>query len=366
MEQKIVLTGIARSKGKAAGEAIVVRQRMGWAFNFVGNEDGIVMQADSDARGMSIVGKIVAYPTLLGSTTSATSLFFKCTQSHHGPASHHLPASPRCRHQRSHCRWNPRRGQLGPGPDHDHQDGRLGGNRRAEGRPEGHGHDHAQGIVRLDDIGNATRRREITMAMKLTKYQQEMLDGKHGETKKYCMEKLVDFGEAVDAQEMVDVTMVLNCCPILSKDRRNPETAHKLEMYDLGHSALYDPIFAIKDAHVADESGIQAGNDPYLVQFDKVEEKGYPWNFELPGKGGYTIDKEMVTDLKAGYDKLMEHGWLPWMSCQPQFNTSIPKLGEYCAISESSVAAYVNTILGARTNRESPVISNRATTDSVG
>ncbi len=32
MEQKIVLTGIARSKGKAAGEALVNRQRMGWAW----------------------------------------------------------------------------------------------------------------------------------------------------------------------------------------------------------------------------------------------------------------------------------------------------------------------------------------------
>ena len=36
-EIKIVLTGIARSKGKAAGEALVNSQRMGWAFNHVGN-----------------------------------------------------------------------------------------------------------------------------------------------------------------------------------------------------------------------------------------------------------------------------------------------------------------------------------------
>ena len=50
----------------------------------------------------------------------------------------------------------------------------------------------------------------------------------------------------------------------------------KLEMYDLGHGPLYDPIFAIKDAHVADETGTQCGNDPYFVQFDKVKEKGYP------------------------------------------------------------------------------------------
>ena len=63
----------------------------------------------------------------------------------------------------------------------------------------------------------------------------------------------------------------------------------------------------------------------------------------------------MVAGLKAGYDKLTEHGWLPWLSCQPQVNTCIPKMGEYCASSESSAAAYINTILGARTNRESPI-----------
>ena len=193
------------------------------------------------------------------------------------------------------------------------------------------------------------------MPMKLTTYQQEMLDGKHGDAKKFGMDKLVDFGEAVDAKEMVDLVLVLNCCPIYSKDRQKPETKKKLEMYDLGHGPLYDPIFAMKDAHVADETGTQAGNDPYLVQFDKVEEKGYPWNFELPGKGSFKIDPEMVADLKAGRDKLAEHGWLNWFSCQPQVNTCIPKMGEYCASSESSCAAYINTIIGARTNRESPI-----------
>jgi predicted aconitase len=193
------------------------------------------------------------------------------------------------------------------------------------------------------------------MAMKLTQHQQDMLDGKHGETKQYCMDKLVDFGEAVNAPEMVDLVLVLNGCPIYSKDRRNPATAEKLNAYDLGHSPLYDPIFAMEDAHVADETGIQCGNDPYMVQLDKVEEKGYPWNFEIPGKGSFKLDEEMVTDYKAGHAKLVEHGWLNWLSCNPYFNTCIPKMGEYAASSESSAACYINTVLGARTNRESPV-----------
>jgi predicted aconitase with swiveling domain len=86
MGEKIVLTGIARSKGKAAGEAAVNRQRMGWAFNHVGNEDGIVLVPGADLQGQSIIGKVVVYPTVMGSTTGAISLYYKCTQSHHGPA----------------------------------------------------------------------------------------------------------------------------------------------------------------------------------------------------------------------------------------------------------------------------------------
>lgn len=85
-ETKIVLTGIARSKGKAAGEALVNSQRLGWAFNAVGNEDGIVLQPGADIEGKCVQDKIVVYPTVHGSTSGAVSLYFKCKQSHHGPA----------------------------------------------------------------------------------------------------------------------------------------------------------------------------------------------------------------------------------------------------------------------------------------
>ena len=154
---------------------------------------------------------------------------------------------------------------------------------------------------------------------------------------------------------MVDLTLVLNLCPIKVDNRRAPGMMEKLAEYDLGHSALYDPIFAMKDAHVADESGCRCGNDPYMAQLDKMDQSGYPWNFELPGKGSFKEDEEMQQGFKAGFDKLTEHGWLPWLSCTPYFNTCIPKMGEYCASSESSAAAYINIILGARTNRESCV-----------
>lgn len=192
--------------------------------------------------------------------------------------------------------------------------------------------------------------------MKLTPYEQEMLDGKHGEMKRFAMEKLVDFGVAVRAEDMVPVTLVLHGVPITCQNRANPETAKKLAIYDLGHSPLFDPIFAMKDAHVADESGCACGSDPYLLQIDKYEETGYPWNFSAKGQT-YKIDREIFEGYKRGYDKLAEHGWLNWLSCNPYFNTRIPKMGEFASCCESSAAAYINTILGARTNRENTITS---------
>jgi predicted aconitase with swiveling domain len=86
MEKKIVLTGIARSKGKAAGEAMVFSHRFGWAFNHVGNEDGKVLTAGWDHQGETVQDKIVVYPTVTGSTSGAISLYYKVKESNHGPA----------------------------------------------------------------------------------------------------------------------------------------------------------------------------------------------------------------------------------------------------------------------------------------
>ena len=47
---------------KASGEALVNRQRIGWAFNHVGNEDGMVMAPGADTKGQIVTGKIFVYP----------------------------------------------------------------------------------------------------------------------------------------------------------------------------------------------------------------------------------------------------------------------------------------------------------------
>ena len=85
MTETIVLTGIARSKGKVKAEAMVFSHRFGWAFNHVGNEDGKILTAGWDHLGESVEGKIVVYPTVTGSTSGAISLYYKVKQANHGP-----------------------------------------------------------------------------------------------------------------------------------------------------------------------------------------------------------------------------------------------------------------------------------------
>ena len=46
------------------------------------------------------------------------------------------------------------------------------------------------------------------MAMKLTAYEQEMLDGKHGEAKQLAMKIMLKVGEPLGAEEFVEVVSV--------------------------------------------------------------------------------------------------------------------------------------------------------------
>ena len=352
-QNKIVLTGIARSKGKAAGEAMVNRQRMGWAFNHVGNEDGIVLVPGADIQGKSIIGKVVVYPTVMGSTTGAISLYYKCKQSHHGPAAiicqkvHAIDISGAIA------------GEI-PAVDSLDQDPittiKTGDWVEIDAPKVGQKATVTitRKVVRSNDIGNAIHRR-ITMAMKLTTLptrdarrqawrNQEVRHGEAGGLRRSgrgqgnggprpCPQLLSHLlegsPESRDEEETRDV-------------RSGTRPALRSDLRDEGRPRRG------RNGHPRRKRSV-----PGAVRQGRRE--GLPWNFELPGKGSFKIDDEMVAGLKAGRDKLAEHGWLNWFSCQPQVNTCIPKMGEYCASSESSCAAYINTIIGARTNRESPI-----------
>lgn len=85
MAEDKVLKGIARSKGHAAGEALVTAQPLSWAPFTIPNENGVVSIFGHELSGQSTKEKIVIYPTLSGSTTGSMGLYFKVKQSRVGP-----------------------------------------------------------------------------------------------------------------------------------------------------------------------------------------------------------------------------------------------------------------------------------------
>ncbi len=85
MEEKRILKGIARSKGHAAGEALVSDQPLSWAPFTIPNETGIISIFGHKLTGQSVKDKIVVYPTVSGSTTGSVGLFFKVKESKVGP-----------------------------------------------------------------------------------------------------------------------------------------------------------------------------------------------------------------------------------------------------------------------------------------
>lgn len=86
MEQVKVLTGIARSKGRAAGEAMVSDIRFGWGFNVVTNDGGIIGAYEHPLNGQCVKDRIMVYPTVSGTTLGSVGLYYKCQVSKVGPA----------------------------------------------------------------------------------------------------------------------------------------------------------------------------------------------------------------------------------------------------------------------------------------
>ena len=104
--------------------------------------------------------------------------------------------------------------------------------------------------------------------MRLSKYEKEMLEGKHGKAKQKAMENLIKFGEAVEAEEMVSIVSAHIFAP--------DSTMGKIPKYDYGTGPIYEE-FAELEAKVS----VLTTTDPCFMQTDKFSESGsrvaMPW-----------------------------------------------------------------------------------------
>jgi len=66
---------------------------------------------------------------------------------------------------------------------------------------------------------------------------------------------------------------------------------------------------------------------------------------------------EDYAEMQIRLDKAMQRmGVIPYWTCTPYYGFTMPKVGEDVAWSESSAVAFANTVLGARTNRQTAIV----------
>ena len=170
--------------------------------------------------------------------------------------------------------------------------------------------------------------------MELTTKQQDILDGKKGETLAKVMKTLVMYGEAFDASKMVEVTSNYN---------------HLVTSFGL---KVMDPVYKLMDTLL--KEGVKSS------QSFSVDPR--PLDPNVPSNIIQNIVfKYFMYSKQDFYEKqLKELGLLNedafTCTCYMSEVGNTPKYGEVLSWSESSAVVYANSVLGARCNRNSGII----------
>jgi len=152
--------------------------------------------------------------------------------------------------------------------------------------------------------------------MKLKAEEQAMLDGKYGPGTQLAMKVLVAIGEAYDAPYMVPVTRT--------------------------HVALSNQEADLWFAERLAEGGAYCRVRPTV-------NPSFNWKQCEAFTHVEAEDLSIVKRTHAAYTKL---GAIMTYDCTPYLERNVPRFGEIISFSESSATPFVNSVYGARTNRE--------------
>ena len=170
--------------------------------------------------------------------------------------------------------------------------------------------------------------------MELTKTQQEMLDGKQGEVMAKVAKTLVMYGEAFNAEKMVEVSSDYN---------------HLVTSFGLG---VLDPVYELMNTLI--DAGVMSKQK--FTADPRPLDPNVPANFIQN-----LIFKKFMYNKQAFYeDQLQKLGLLDkdgfTCTCYMHEAGNTPKMDDVLSWSESSAVVYANSVLGARCNRNSGIL----------
>lgn len=170
--------------------------------------------------------------------------------------------------------------------------------------------------------------------MFLTKEEEKMANGEYGETIRKSMDILIALGDIYGAERFVDI----KSAQVSGVSYKTIGQAGLEYLEDLARAA---EIIYNENGTISDKSGIatiSATLNPAGTDLDNWEDFGFPADFA----------KKQV-DICNAYGLL---GISTTCTCTPYLIGNVPRFGDHVSWSESSAVAYVNSVIGARTNRE--------------
>ena len=159
------------------------------------------------------------------------------------------------------------------------------------------------------------------ISMYLTKKEQEMCDGEYGETIRKSMDILVALGDIYGAPKLVDITSA---------------QVSGVSYKTIGEAGLEYLQDLAKDG--SGKATINASLNPPGTDLDNWKELGFPEYF--------AIKQNEIVDAYA------DLGISKTCTCTPYLVGNVPRFRDHVSWSESSAVAYVNSVIGARSNRE--------------
>ena len=157
--------------------------------------------------------------------------------------------------------------------------------------------------------------------MHLTADEERMLAGEEGPAASKLLELLVALGEVFGAERLVPV-----------------ESAHiaGVSYKNLGEAGLE---WLVEQADLGAEARIPATLNPAGMDMEEWEAMGVPPEFA-----------DGQRRVISAFERM---GVEPTCTCTPYLVGHVPEMGSQVAWAESSAVCYVNSVIGARTNRES-------------
>jgi len=162
--------------------------------------------------------------------------------------------------------------------------------------------------------------------LRLTDEDQRMLDGFHGQVAAECMKVIVAYAGALGASRLIDI-----------------ESVH---LAGSGYNTTGDVAIDYLD-RLVDQGGrvrVPATLNPIAVDLDRWQKP-----MRLPSQL-----HEKQQQMNAAFQRL---GFTASYSCVPYWTSIAPRFGANIAWAEHNAVSYANSVLGARTNFESNVIT---------